>query len=351
MVGENRVKMSYSLIKRATVLPKTSDGSRPRVGVPYLSPSQIGSFERCEAAYYANYAKSMREPGKPVLMIGTGAHRFAEAYHELVMAGRPRNEWYDGALNESMKTIDKGLADDPKFDWDNPVWYQSPSFKQGMLVNVTIQDENVALKLDTVQLLKWRVEDAAKKLRPELDKYDPIRLEQGYFIEWADDLTLPILCFTDLIAHRKTDADAAAVRVMDYKTSGQAKKPIDVQRNVGLTAYSIGEGLTNGSEMIRDVGFINVVTTKAMSVATLDDIRIEDDIRRLYNAARVQTLKLRAGLIGIADNGQYCGNCFYKSWCENEFGGKRDVQEAIGSNSPAVAAQAVADASQLKIVA
>jgi hypothetical protein len=343
--------MSYSLIKRATVLQKPANGSRPKLHVPYLSPSQIGSFERCEAAYYAAYAKNMREPGKPVLMIGTGAHRFAEAYHELVIAGRPKNELYDGALHESFKTIDKEIAEDPKFDWENTVWYQSPTFKQGMHVDVTIEGEPVTLKLDTVQLLKWRVKEAARKLAPELDKYHPIRLEQGYFIEWADNLTLPILCFTDLIAHRKTDGNGNKIRVMDYKTSGQAKKPIDVQRNIGLTAYSIGEGLTSGSEMVHDVGFINVVTTKAMSVATLDDIRIEDDIRRLYNAARVQTLKLRAGLIGIADNGQYCGNCFYKTWCEAEFGGKREIAETLESNSPAVAARAVADASQLKIVA
>jgi hypothetical protein len=331
--------MSYSLIKQVSALPKTADGSRPKVGVPYLSPSQVSSFARCEAAYYAQYAKGRREPGKPVLMLGTGTHRFAEAYHELMMAGRPENELFDGAMHEACLTIDHDLKEDPGFDWHNPVWYKSPDYADGM----NILAGGTSKFLSMADLLKARVEHAAQILVPTLNEYEPVRLEQGYFIEWADGLTLPILCFTDLIATRKADKDPV-IRVMDYKTSGKAKSAIDVQRNIGLTAYSIGEGLVFGSEMIHDVGFVNIVTTKVMTITTLDDIRIEDDIRRLYNAARVQTLKLRAGLIGISDNPMNCSWCYHRDWCEDAFGGKRP-------KLPVTIPQAAADADQLQFVA
>jgi len=330
--------MSYSLIKNVTALPRPTDGKRPKVNVPYLSPSQVSSFSRCEAAYYAQYAKGRREPGKPVLMLGTGTHRFAEAYHEMVMAGRPANELFDGAMQEACNTIDEDIANDPGFDWKNAVWYKSATYDAGM--NVYVGTDAKFLK--TNDLLKWRVEQSARLLVPTLNEYQPVRLEQGYFIEWADGITLPILCFTDLIAYRK-DATSSIKRVIDYKTSGKMKDIIDLQRNIGLTAYSIGEGLVFGSEMIRDVGFINIVTTKQMQITTIDDIRVEDDIRRLYNAARVQTLKLRAGLIGISDNPMNCSWCYHRAWCEDAFGGKRPVNKTLED--------AAADANQLQFVA
>jgi hypothetical protein len=342
--------MSYALIKNVSALPKPEGGGRPKLSIPYLSPSQVASFSRCEAAYYAQYAKGRSEPGKPVLMLGTGTHRFAEAYHELMSGGRPENEWFDGAMHAAHATVDADLKADPQFNWDEPVWYSSNTYSHGMAIEFDIRGTPIDHELTKSDLLKWRLEQAATLLAPSLKNYDPIRLEQGYLITWADNTTLPILGFADLVAHAKTDP-ADRKRIIDYKTSGRAKGPTDVLRNIGLTAYSIGEGLTFGSQMIEDVAFINVITTKEMKVATIEGTRIEDDIRRLYNAARVQTLKLRAGLIGISDNPQYCTDCYHRDWCEDAFGGRRNVLDELEMQSPQTLRQAATDAHQLQIVA
>ena len=313
--------MSYKLLKSVVALEPNADGSRPKPKGDYLSPSQIKAFERCESSYYAAYAKGQREPGKPVLLLGTGFHKFAEVFHQRTMSGFNVADATTAAYEIMYETIESEIAADKKFRWDDDtVWYKGAKY--------------------TKDLLHQRARTAAALVIPTLQKFEPIKLEQGYVIEWSDKVTLPILSFTDLIAVNRDDKKRY---VLDYKTSGQAKATFDLVTDMALTSYSIGEGLTTGSSMIQDVGYINIVTTKEMQIQELVDKRFEDDIRRLYNAARVQTLKIRAGLIGMTQSKQNCGKCYQREWCIEQFGGIRPEESDED-------AQAKADADQLEVI-
>ena len=316
--------MSYSLIKSVAAFPPNADGSRQKLEGEYLSPSQVKAFERCESAYYAAYAKGRREPGKPKLLLGTAFHRFAEVFHQRQMAGFSSQDAATVAYEVMSETIESEIAADKLFRWgEDLVWYKGAKF--------------------TKDSLHARARTAAALVLPTLEKYEPIRLEQGYVIHWSDGITLPILAFTDLIA-RNRQLQSKPPLVIDYKTSGQAKAEFDLLTDLALTAYSIGEGLTTGGTMIENVGYINIVTTKEMQIQELFDRRFEDDIRRLYNAARVQTLKIRAGLIGMTQSKQNCGSCYQREWCVEQFGGVRPEESAEE------AAQADADANYLEVI-
>jgi hypothetical protein len=305
---------THPLIARVHILPEGTPGEgRPKLSIPYLSPSQIKKYLRCSASYMFSYYYNLTEPSNSALVFGSAYHTAQEAYlyakRKLVLDGKTvdHDALKAHALSEARAYLKAECSKNAetliwKTQWTNGPVEDEASLESALQVAVEITADEL-----------WQHQHA-------------LHIEQGYLIEWKNSAVLPLFGFADTV---ERGPDGLSVR--DLK-SGKEKKPADAALDVALSLYAQAHELVAGVP-VRRVGYDSYVRNKTPKLVRVESERSDEDFTRLYRLATTVTAALAAGIYLPVDDATKCGSrekpsCAFYGNCRTQFGTLRPLEMA-----------------------
>lgn len=244
-----------------------------------FSVSKINLYLKCPAAYYFTYVMGVKPPPRSYQVFGTSLH-----------AGIAHN------YRKKMETqLDLPLSEVQEFfsaDWEHQrsqvLW--EPGEDPGKM-----KDEGVSL----LQIYQSQV---APNIQPEI-------VEDLFEVKFEN---------VDYIFRGIIDVvDANTRLIIDHKTTTKAPQSGNVQKDLQLTAYALGNRVRTG-QVESGLAFDYVVRGKSPKIVRIETTRTSEDIERFLRMLAQVAAAIKDGRFYPNPSHPYCSRkfCGYWEMCE-----------------------------------
>lgn len=270
----------------------------PRIVLPtgYLSPSQVGCYQRCPHQYYFRYILKKRTPPGALMAQGTACHKGAEVTnHHIVDHGVPAsNELVTSAYSDSYEEGAAAIE-----DW-------------GDIDRGVAKDQGITL------ITKYN-EEFAPDVKPYVAPDGTRGIEEKIEV---DVNGIPMLGFIDLVdANDLTGFSAAELAliqdngltpppellrsVVDYKTKAKKATKVELDGSLQFTFYSYAKKIPR----VRMDMFLRLKKPKVLQATTL---RTEADYQWMFMIIDGVSRAISAGVFPPCDPTAWCCSA---RWC------------------------------------